>query len=103
MHMPDALLGRLYVEDVNMPWFYCKWEPTEAFAALEPQFREARKLCEESDAIPNPGVDMMDVILEENRIWLLEIGEGAPFKNPIRGSVIWLTKENRMNFTPGFD
>ena len=32
------LLGMLRLKDIDQPWFYCDFEPTEAFQTVQPLF-----------------------------------------------------------------
>lgn len=39
-------LGILTLDDVDQPWFYCHFEPTEAFEEIKPLFDEELHLLE---------------------------------------------------------
>jgi hypothetical protein len=43
------LIGELQDVQPDMPWFEARFVPTEAFAAVEPLFREERELTERAD------------------------------------------------------
>ncbi len=45
----DVLFGVLREYEVDQPWIYCKFEPTEHFSELKPLFDAELEACENGD------------------------------------------------------